>query len=53
MQYLSEIVRIDKMPEYFDAVCLCLSCEKREKKIGQIVCDYCHKHIDDPDFHDK
>ncbi len=42
-----------KMPEYFAVACLCRSCEKRQKRAGQIVCDWCHKHINDPHFYDK
>ena len=45
--------RAVKMPDYFAVACLCRSCEKRKKRAGQIVCDYCHKNMNDPHFYDK
>jgi len=45
--------RAVKMPEYFAVACLCRSCEKRQKRAGQIVCNYCHIHMKDSDFYDK
>ncbi len=44
---------VTKLPDYFSAECLCNACKKRVKRKNQIVCDWCHKHMNDPKFYDK
>lgn len=40
---IEKVKRYD-MPEYFEKDALCLSCEERQKKQNQLVCDYCHEN---------